>query len=257
MHMNRDIRTTIFRVCLVGLLAAVGAFADAITGTGTWQAFPGTLDLDGYPYVDRPSGDGLRGSAAFYLSGYGGSYGARSLGVTPDWYGETSGEAATDYYFNLAQANLTATLRLENSEWRLNDEFGWYDVSNPTILHTLFAGPASVGAIVTFTPSVQYGYYLTSAYGETYYTQSSLNPSGDATQQHFALFRSTDPTQDKIWVGAEDLPVRCAAYEMGGDYNDMVVEIVGTPEPATGFLAGGTLLALAMGIRWARSKRTR
>lgn len=255
MHMNRDTKLTICRVCLAAVLAAACAFADPITGSGVWQTFPGALNSDGAPFFDVPSQDGVNGNVGYYLSGYSGAYPARSLHVTPDWYGDASGDAVTNFYFNLTHSALTATLRMENTEWVLLNEFGWYDVSNPTVLHTIFSGSDAAGATVVFTPSEYYGYYLTTALGETYYTQSSLNPAGDRSQQHFAAFRSTEAEPDRMWIGMEDQPLACAGLEWGGDYNDMVVEIVGAPEPASGLLAGGSLLALALGLRRIRSRQ--
>jgi hypothetical protein len=253
--MNRDFQRIVGRACLAGLLAVVGAFADPITGAGSWQEFPATLQLDGAPYYDGVSFDGTRGNVGYFLSGYEGAYSTASLHVTPEWYGDAAGQAVTDYYFNLSHTQLVATLRLENSERRLINEFGWYSVGNPAALNPIFAGADTVGTVVSFTPSETYGYYLTSSLGEIYYTQSSLNSSAETSHQHFAAFRdglAADP--DRMWIGVEDLPLRDCGAEMRGDYNDVVVEIVGTPEPATGLLAGASLLALAMILGWARKR---
>jgi hypothetical protein len=255
MKTNRHIRILISRVCLAAALLAGGAYADPITGSGVWQDFPLTLESDGYPFLDTPSLDGPNGNLAYYLSGYGGAYLLRTPRVTPQWYGYGSGGAVADYYFNSSYSLLTATLLLENSAWAQLNEFGWYDASSPTVLHTLFRGADAAGASITFTPSAQYGYYLTNGMGLTYYTQSSLNPVGDTEDQHFAALRASNLESDRMWIGAEDLPLLYAADEMGGDRNDMVVRVLGTPEPATGLLAGGSLLALAWGLRWARSRR--
>lgn len=250
-----DLRKLICLACLAGALLAVNAYADPITGSGSWQDFPLTLGSDGFPFVDVPSRDALRGNIAYFLSGYDGAYPGRSPNVTPQWYGTAGGGTVTNYYLNLSSPEITATLLLENTEWSDLNEFGWYDASNPTVLHTVFEGTDAVGSRVTFTPSSQYGYYLVSSIGLTYYIQSSLNPSTDTDHQHFAAFRASAAEPGRMWIGVEDLPQSLAADEMGGDYNDMVVELVNTPEPATGLVAGGSLLALALGMRKARSKR--
>jgi hypothetical protein len=256
--MNRDIQKILCRACMVGLLAVVGAFADPIMGTGSWQDFPATLHSDGTPFYDRFSYDGTNENVGYFLSGYDGAYAATSLHVTPQWYGDVAGQAATDYYFNLAHSQLTATLRLENSARSLIDEFGWYGVSNPLVLNPIFVGADPLGTTVSFTPSDTYGYYLTSGVGETYYTQSSLNPSAETNHQHFAAFRDSLAAEPgRTWIGVEDLPLLYCGEEVGGDYNDTVVEIVGSPEPATGLLAGGGLLALALILRWARKRSGR
>jgi hypothetical protein len=157
--MNRDIHKIICRACMAGLLAVVGAFADPITGTGSWQDFPATLQSIGAPFFDQFSYDGTHANVGYFLSGYNGAYSATSLHVTPTWYGDVAGQAVTDYYFNLAHTLLTATLRLENSAWSLIDEFGWYDVSNPSVLNPIFVGADPVETTVAFTPSGAYGYY--------------------------------------------------------------------------------------------------
>jgi hypothetical protein len=258
MLMNRDIQKMICRICLAGLLAVVGAWADPITGAGSWQEFPATLQLDGTPFYDRYSFDGLKGNVGYFLSGYEGAYSTTSLHVTPEWYGDVAGQSVTDYYFNLTHAQLTATLRLENSARSLINEFGWYSVANPSVLNPIFAGADAVGATVSFTPSETYGYYLTSGLGETYYTQSILNSSAETNHQHFAAFRDPLAAEpDRTWIAVEDLALRDCGAEVRGDYNDVVVEIVGAPEPATGLLAGGSLLVLAMVLGWARKRAGR
>jgi hypothetical protein len=253
--MNKDIQKIICRACLAGLLAVVGASADPIVGTGSWQDFPATLQSDGTPFYDNFSYDGTNGNVGYFLSGYNGAYSARSLHVAPQWYGDVAGPAVTDYYFNLTHTLLTATLLLENTEWSSRNEFGWYDVASPAVLHAIFAGPDLRGTAVLFTPSDAFGYYITSGLGETYYTQSSLNPSAETSHQHFAVFQDSLTVEpDRMWIGVEDLPLRYGADEMQGDYNDTVVEVVGAPEPDTGLLAGGSLLALALCLGWARKR---
>jgi hypothetical protein len=256
--MVRDIQRTVCWVLLAGLLSTAGAFADSITGAGIWQDFPVTLESDRAPYMDSPSNDGARGNVAFFLSGYNGAYPAKSPHVTPQWYGDASGQAITDYYLNLGATTLTATLRLKNTGWYLLDEFGWYDVSNPSATHGIFAATDAVGANATFTPSAQYGYYMTNGLGETYYTQSELNPPSETSHQHFAAFRdSLTAESDRMWIGVEDQSLIYCGDEIRGDYNDMVVEIVGTPEPATVYVAGGGLMLLAFGLSWVRLNETR
>ncbi|MCE5308342.1 MAG: hypothetical protein LLG20_11945 [Acidobacteriales bacterium] len=251
--MNRITWRQICSACLAALLLTATANADPITGSGTWQDFPATLNSDGSPYFDAPSYDGSNANIAYFLSGYSGAYDGSSPGVTPRWYGNATGQAVTNFYFNASQSPLTATLLLENSASSLLNEFGWYDTSAPTVHHVIFAGSDSVGAVTQFTPSTQYGYYLISVLPETYYTQSSLNPSVETSHQHFAVFQQSagDPT----WVGVEDLRLTATGIELSGDYNDMAIQITGVPEPGTGFLAGAVLLALGLGLRFLQSRR--
>jgi len=239
------------RLLLIAFLAGATIYADPITGNGIWQDFPATLASDGYPYIDSQSYDGPRGNIAYFLSGYDGAYPLRSPGVTPQWYGDPSGGPATDFYFTLTHAWLTATLRLENTAWATLNEFGWYDVADPSTRHPIFSGPDAVGAEVVFTPSLQYGYYLVNGLGDIYYTQSSLNSGAEAGRQHFTAFRETSggSEPDVIWIGVEDVPRIYAGDEINGDYNDMVARVVGLPEPGPLLRAGAVVLALGRARR--------
>ena len=100
----------------------------------------------------------------------------------------------------------------------------------------------------------QYGLYLKGADG-TYYTQSSRNPSGDTSHQHFALFQESSATgAESYWIGIEDLSLSGLNGAEGstGDYNDMLIRIAsGTPqlvpEPSTVVLVlSGALLVLGL-----------
>jgi hypothetical protein len=132
------------------------------------------------------------------------------------------------------------------------NEFGWYSTTDPATLHPIFLGPDSAPASNSFTPSAQYGFYLKGADG-VYYTQSSLNPSGDTNHQHFTVFEQSSTNGAQVyWLGIEDLAVSGLNGAEGGtgDYNDMLVRIssaeaVVVPEPSTvALVASGALFML-------------
>ena len=101
------------------------------------------------------------------------------------------------------------------------------------MLHPIFLGPDSAPSTDTFSPSAQYGLYLTGADG-TYYTQSSLNPSGDTSHQHSLSFEISTTGAQSYWIGIEDLSVSGLDGDEGGagDYNDMLVQISAVSAPA-------------------------
>ena len=135
-----------------------------------------------------------------------------------------------------------AALKIEIAGYANSNVFGWYDVTTGTQT-VLFNGPAGAGATASFTPTANYGFYLISGNGDTYFTQSSKN-SADLDKQHFALF------EDGLsyWLGMEDLRF-CGSDK---DYQDMVVKItpVSTPVPlpAAIWLFGSGLLGF-FGVR--------
>ncbi|HUJ72135.1 MAG TPA: PEP-CTERM sorting domain-containing protein, partial [Verrucomicrobiae bacterium] len=142
------------------------------------------------------------------------------------------------------------------------DEFGWYDIADPSVLHPIFGGSDSPITNATFSPSLEYGFYLKRDNdNETFYTQSELNPYKDTLHQHFVVFEeSLTPSNDVYWIGIEDSTrLELKGKEGGlGDYNDMLIEIgvsspAIVPEPSTIMLVlTGTLLLV--GIRY-RNRR--
>lgn len=208
------------------------------------QPFPSTLNEDGTPNWDNPSMDGSQHNIGYYLNGTGGPFAEPGPAITPDWWGNPDGSADPDFYFTALGDDFDAHLRLEVAGLRDTNEFGWYDITTPAVLHPLFLGPDSPAVVVSFSPTGNFGFYLKAGDTETFYTQSALNSAGEAGTQHFVVFaESLAPGHSAFWIGAEDLIACRRSIEGSGDFNDIVVRVSETPEPSTWTMLGLGLLA--------------
>ena len=211
------------------------------------------LDQDGKPYWDNVSIDGDKQNVGYFLIDAPTAPLTLAPGALPYWgnaynsAADTGGTADLNFSFLRSALSSTASLKLENAGNENIDQFGWYDITRPLVLHPLFLGPDKAPAIQTFTPSALYGFYLSGSEG-TFYTQSSLNPRGDTKHQHFVVFQeSAVPGVETYWLGIEDLTVHGLKGNKGraGDYNDMLIRIcTAVPEPSTAALALVGLLLL-------------
>ena len=262
MGIQKVVRGRVFRVFAAALFLPVAAIADTISGTAgaAFQSWSITnLNQNGKPYWDNVSLDGSNMNIGFFLVNAPTAPLAGAPGALPYWGNafnlstDSGGTADLNFTFQRTASFSVASLQLEVAGNADINEFGWYDITNPSVLHTIFAGPDSAPASSSFTPSAQYGFYLKGADG-VYHTQSSLNPSGDTNHQHFAVFEQSSTNGGQVyWLGMEDLGVSGLNGAEGstGDYNDMLVristEILTVPEPSTvALVLSGTLLMLVL-----------
>jgi Domain of unknown function (DUF4114)/PEP-CTERM motif len=250
-------------VLVVSLFGPVAAFADTISRTAgaAFQSWVGTnLNQNGKLYWDNTSLDGTNKNVGFFLVNAPTAPLAGAPGALPYWGNtfnsvtDSGGTPDLNFTFQRTDASSLASLKLEVAHNANINEFGWYNTTDPSVLHPIFLGPDSAPSSDAFSPSAQYGLYLKGADG-TYFSQSSLNPSGDTSHQHFAIFQESSTTgAESYWIGIEDLGVSgLGGAENGvGDYNDMVVRISALaqpaiPEPSTVVLVlGGCLLLLVL-----------
>jgi len=237
------------RIAAAGLmlvLAAAVTQADTIVGSpgAAWQAFPSALHELGNPYWDSTSWDGSHLNVGYLLSNL--------QGLTPPWWGNANGSADPGFYFTSPGPDSDATLHFALAGRWGSNEFGWYDPASPAVLHPIIMGGTALGTQVNWLPSADYGFYLKTPEGgsnRVYYTESSRNPAGETGHQHFAVFaESLQPGEEVYWIGVEDL----RAGHGDEDYQDMVVRVHASPEPATFLLLGGGLAVIWVWRRRAR-----
>ena len=71
------------------------------------------------------------------------------------------------------------------------NSLGWYDPSNPSVLHPIFSSSNGPGTSVVFTPSGVFALYGVNVFGQFFSTAAAANVGESATQQHFAFI--SDP----------------------------------------------------------------
>jgi hypothetical protein len=221
------------------------AFADGLTGSGSaslqsWLA--ADLNENGSPYWDNTSSDGDQRHVGYYLINALTAPLAGAPGTLPFW-GTSGGGADLSFYFQRTVSSSIVGLKLEIAGQSNVNEFGWYDITDPSTLYPLFLGPDAAPSSNTFSPNAQYGFYLKSLGEGTYYTQSSLNSDpSDRTHQHFVVFQESATLGAEIyWIGIEDLSRSAldGKEDCVGDYNDMIVRLSAlspsgsVPEPST------------------------
>jgi hypothetical protein len=261
--------------------ATTAVFADTIAGSGT-AGFQGwvarDLNHNGKPYWDNKSTDGTDKSqrnetnVGFYMIDAPTAPLDNPPNALPYWGKDgkskkkKGGNADQDFFFERTALTNAAALKLEVDPAADIDEFGWYDITNPLVLHPIFLGPESPVADDTFSPSPQYGFYLKRGDEATFYTQSSLNPYKDRLHQHFVVFQeSATPEAEVYWIGIENRTrLELKRKEGGlGDYNDMLIRIsalsstVPVPEPSAAVLvlSGISLITVLLTTLYKRQRK--
>jgi predicted RecA/RadA family phage recombinase len=167
--------------------------ADSIKGSGTatfqtWSAQD--INDNGKPYWDNKSLNGKKQTkktnVGFFLTDASTAPLDNAPGELPYWgtsgksNKKNGGNADLNFFFQREEPTNSAVLKLEVDPAANIDEFGWYDINDPSKLHPVFLGPDSPVTNDTFSPSAQYGLYLKRGEEATFYTQSLLNPFKDS-----------------------------------------------------------------------------
>ena len=228
---------------IISVLMCSAAFADLIQGTAgaNWQSWTSTdLDQNFPPYWDHASFDGPGQNVGYYLTNTGAFSSSSDGPGAIDYWGFNNGLADPNFYFETGTPGYSSVIKFEVAGFKDDNTFGWYEHDSGTT-HELYDGIAGPGSTASFSPGEDFGFYLTSKEGNTFYTESSLN-STDTGFQHFAVF--LDPSDYSFWIGAEDLVSDCWS-KSDRDYNDFGVKVNPVPEPATMLLLGSGLIAFA------------
>jgi hypothetical protein len=188
-----------------------------LSPSSTIQALtPGMVNETGSLFWDNHSYDGEDYNFGYCATGLGNCSVQGVATQSFDYVAGPGGAAPTSEMFQASGA-LTITLLAKLTCLSSDDTLGWYDPSNPTVLHLIFAGSDAAGTTVTFTPSALFALYGTNGVGETFASMTANNqqvPSSDAPQ-HFALLEETTPEPGTLYLAAVALAA-CAAWKIFG-----------------------------------------
>ena len=268
---------------------AVFVKADTISTagpSGTWQGWSSTNlystpgQTPGTPYWNNSSGDGPQANIGWCLAGGGTCTLAAGTPGNLPYLGGPGGSSLSDLFFT-ASGNGIVSLQVSRTDAKTSlnvSLFGYYlaDATGAPVgpLHQLFRSTDAAGSNVTLplTAGQNYGFYTENIQGagtpfETdyfFYMDSALNSASGSMPpdalQHFAAFQSGanyfigTVSADACQNGFLPQTSPCV-LSSAFDYNDIVVELGPVPEPASLGLLGGSLVLLALFVRY-RNRRS-
>jgi len=277
MFLSGELRMKSFWVASAALLAWSGSIlADTVTSaTGSFSAFAtnfaastptwvSALDQPasiGSPFWNNPSDDtGAGGShmmnVGYVLTDSGGVAGTPSvLGADSVTSQFTNSDGSDPTAFNMVSTStdygltmLFAQSSLDTGNADQGTVFGYYVGNSYNVIYTP-GDTSSPEPMLPFDPAAlgqDYGFYATVCYAvndcETYTTGNGNfgDDNGAAAWNHFAVFQLASGNYAIGFTAADAF-----VGENLGDFNDVVVEIMAIPEPATISIVGLGFAALA------------
>lgn len=254
-----------FVAAAVFTVTALPANADTLNGVGgtwtTWQQMSTLVSASsGGPYWNNPSGDGSEYNIGWCLAGGGNCTIPNAPGNLPFFADGNS--AINNMWFTTGGSSVTVSLKgvftSQSSPASGIDYLGYYTLDPNTgnitsSTRLLNAGePIATNVLFTVGPNTSYGFYLENVQGQGlsdetdywFYMNSTKDQISNGTtpvaSQHFAVFNDLN----SLYLGIED-----GIGVPDGDYNDLIVQVTSTPEPATTALAAIGLLAFAILFR--------
>jgi hypothetical protein len=152
---------------------------------------PSMLNEGGGLYFDQHSLDGPEYNIGYCVLDIGSCHLPVALGSMRDL--ATSGGGAPLGITFHADGPVTFSLLLEVSAGANQNTLGWYDPTDPTNLHLIFAGPDVAGSSVTVNLNGDFVLFSQNALGQFYSSVASANLNESPDQQHFAIFQDPPP----------------------------------------------------------------
>jgi hypothetical protein len=146
------------------------------------------IDESGNIYWDQRSLDGPKYNLGYCVLGGGSCPTLGPSDVSYESIAGAGGTAPTSILFD-AQGPITIDYALRMTAG--SNSLGWYDPSNPSVLHPIFSSSNGPGTSVVFTPSGVFALYSVNVFGQFFSTAAAANVGESATQQHFAFI--SDP----------------------------------------------------------------
>jgi hypothetical protein len=174
------------------IFSMVGSISVVAPSSGQFALNVGDVNESGSVFWDNNSYDGSDTNFGYCALTGGTCIAGHSSSVPFNYVATAGGGAPVSELFQATGAITIMLLAEETSNYNVNT-LGWYDPTNPTVLHQIFAGTDSAGAVVTFIPTGTFALYSSNGVGQFYSSMASDDVNESTTQQHFALVEGVLP----------------------------------------------------------------